>query len=198
MRADMRIARCRRRSIRLCEYDYRRDGAYFITICTHDRAPIFGSIVNASVRLSDSGKWARDCWWAIPRHFPQVFLDRFVIMPDHVHGIIVIRNHAPDVDPQIVIRNSPGTVGARHVVPLHAHTTVRRRFGEPIPGSLSTIVGTFKSAVTRHMKNNGMTERVWQRNYYEHVIRNDRDLWAIRRYIVTNPERWNESGPKRT
>src|SRR6266542_4906900 len=86
MRADMRIARCRRRSIRLCEYDYRRDGAYFITICTHDRAPIFGSIVNASVRLSDSGKWARDCWWAIPRHFPQVFLDRFVIMPDHVHG----------------------------------------------------------------------------------------------------------------
>ena len=198
MRAAMRIARCRRRSIRLSEYDYRRDGTYFVTICTHDRTPLFGSIANAYVRLSDSGRWARDCWRAIPRHFPQVSLDRFIVMPDHIHRIIVIQNHEPDVHPDITMGNGPAIVGARHVVPLHAHATNRRTFGQPIRGSLATIVGTFKSAVTRHMKNNGMTGRVWQRNYYEHVIRDDRDLWAIRRYIVTNPERWNESVPKRT
>ena len=193
----MRLARCRRRSIRLWEYDYRRDGAYFVTVCTHARTPLFGSIVNAHVRLSGPGMWARDCWYAIPRHFPQVSLDRFIVMPDHVHGIIVIRNHEPHADPEDVIGSVPDIVGARHVVPLHAHTTIRREFGRPIRGSLATIIGTFKSAVTRHWKNNGMTGRVWQRNYYEHVIRDDGDLYAIRRYIVTNPERWNEHGPKR-
>jgi len=194
----MRRARCRRRSIRLWEYDYRRDGAYFVTICTHARTPLFGSIVNAHVRLSDPGIWARDCWTAIPRHFPQVSLDRFIIMPDHVHGIIVIRNPGPHADRPITVGNGPDVVGARHVVPLHAPTNIRGTFGKPIPGSLATIVGTFKSAVTRQMKNHGMTDRVWQRNYYEHIIRDDGDLYAIRRYIVTNPERWNKPGPKRT
>ncbi|HEX9293346.1 MAG TPA: transposase [Gemmatimonadales bacterium] len=198
MRVDMRLARCRRRSVRLWEYDYRRDGAYFVTICTHARTPLFGSIVNAHVRLSDAGTWARDCWYAIPRHFPQVSLDRFVIMPDHVHGIIVIQNRDADSGPVGPMSNGTDNVGARHVVPLHTHDSVRRTFGRGIRGSLATIVGTFKSAVTRYMKDNGMTGRVWQRNYYEHVIRNDGDLYAIRRYIVTNPERWNKRSPKRT
>lgn len=165
-----RIGRYRRRSIRLWEYDYRRDGAYFVTICSHDRVPRFGSTINGHVVLSDIGRIVRECWDDIPNHFPYTCLDRFVVMPDHVHGILVIQRH----------RDEPIAPG-----------TPYRSFGESLPGSLATIIGAFKSTVTRRVRQAGMAERVWQRNYYEHVIRDDRALWAIRRYIVTNPTRWH-------
>ncbi|MEX2156928.1 MAG: transposase [Gemmatimonadales bacterium] len=199
MPADLRVARCRRRSIRLWEYDYRRDGAYFLTICTHSRKTLFGVVCNSRVRLTAAGNAVRECWQAIPDHFPRVSLDRFLIMPDHIHGILVIggESSAENGRVQPIADDQSGIVGARHAVPLHDPAarsacvpTVRPAFGRPIPGSLATIIGAFKSAVTRRLRATGLGSQVWQRNYYEHVIRNDDDLRAIRRYIVTNPMRW--------
>ena len=95
----------RRRSIRLRGYDYSRRGAYFVTICAQDRDCLFGEIVNDKMQLNDAGQYARKCWMDIPAHFPDAQLDEFIIMPNHVHGIIVIRdsvgtnNHSPDHSP---------------------------------------------------------------------------------------------------
>ena len=161
---DPHSHRWRRRSIRLSGYDYRSDGVYFVTICTYHRSPLLGSIVHGTVRLSDIGRVVRSCWMEIPKHFPQVILDRFVVMPDHVHGLIVIQS---------------GLLSA----PLAP------RFACAIRGSLATIVGAFKSSVTRMVIKAGGIRPVWQRNYYERVLRNDVALMSVRRYIDTNPQR---------
>ncbi len=123
------------------------------------------------MRPSDSGAAAAEYWAAIPAHFPNVELDAFVLMPNHLHGIIVIT-----------------PVGAQHAAPLQSeagHLNVK-------PGSLGAIVRSFKSATSKavHALPDGQATQIWQRNYYEHVIRNERELQAIRRYIELNPIRW--------
>jgi len=174
--------RHRRRSIRLRGYDYTQPGVYFITICTHQRAPLFGQVVDGEMVLNVYGEIVRTCWREIPDHFPHVELDAFVVMPNHIHGIIVIVDHV---------------VGATHASPLrHMHTS---RPSERVPprgpasGSLGAIVGSFKSAVTRRINALRGTPGapVWQRNYYEHIIRSERALDAIRQYIAENPARWH-------
>jgi REP element-mobilizing transposase RayT len=166
-----------RRSIRLRNYDYSQAGAYYVTICTRDRECLFGEIVDGEMRLNEMGQIITGCWDESPNHFPNVKLDAFVVMPNHVHGIIVI-----------VETSDSGSVGARHAVPL------QRSFGQPISGSLPTIIRSFKSAVTRRINEMRDTPGmpVWQRNYYEHVIRNNRELDRVRRYIAGNPARWTE------
>jgi REP-associated tyrosine transposase len=106
----------------------------------------------------------------IPKHFDTALVDEFIVMPNHVHGIVMIRD-----------------VGARHAVP------VSRRFGKPAAGSLAAIVGSFKSATTRRINELRQTPgiSVWQRNYYEHVVRGDDSLDRIREYITSNPARWD-------
>jgi putative transposase len=158
-----------RRSLRLKDFDYAQHGVYFITICTHRRQCLLGSAINGAVRLNRHGEIADMCWRAIPRHFPHVGLDEFVIMPNHIHGII--------------------TVGARHAVPLRSRI---ERFRKPVGGSIPTIVRSFKSAVTKRINEYHSTPGlpVWQRNYYEHVIRNEDTLDRIREYILNNPVRW--------
>jgi putative transposase len=164
-----------RRSIRLKGYDYTRSGAYFITIVTQNRACLFGAVVEGRMRLNPLGQIVQECWLAIPDHFPHALLDEFVIMPNHLHGIIVLQE----------MENS---VGARHVPRRR-----REEFGKPVPGSIPTIVRSFKSAATKHINEYRGTPGapVWQRNYYEHIIRNDRSLHRIREYIATNPLRWH-------
>jgi len=198
-----RVARLQRRSVRLLGYDYARPGVYFVTICTHTSAPLFGAIVNGGVQLSRSGRLARKCWLAIPAHFPGVCLDTFVVMPDHIHGIIVIGARAAsnevDAAPGDVrarpgdVGARPGDVGARHAVPLpNRDDRAAPAFGRPTAGSLPTIIGAFKSAVAKHVNAAGGDRiRVWQRNYYEYVVRNRAELRRIRWYIITNPVRWN-------
>lgn len=161
----------RRRSIRLQEYDYRQNGAYFITICTHNRVELFGTIAEQDIRLNDWGKIAEMCWQEIPEHFPRVELDEFVFMPNHLHGIIVLADN----------------VGARHVVPLQGE-----EFGKPTSGSVATIVRSFKAAVSKRIRKSSRLadERIWQRNYYEHVIRDEKSLNSIRQYIQANPANW--------
>ena len=172
-----------RRSIRLKGYDYSQAGAYFITLCTQDRACLFGKVVNGEMRLNDAGRMVLAEWNRLPERFPQVVLDAFVVMPNHVHGILVITDPAPTAGATLGATVG-ATVGATLVV-------------APTAPTVGNIIGAFKSRVTveyiRGVKTSGWPPfrgRLWQRNYYEHIIRNERALNAIRQYIIENPRRW--------
>jgi REP element-mobilizing transposase RayT len=156
-----------RRSIRIKGYDYSQPGAYFVTICARDRECLLGSVL----RLNEFGEIAQRCWEEIPGHFPSVELDAFVVMPNHIHAILVVLGR--------------GTA-------CRAPTT--EQFGRPIVGSIPTIVRTYKSAATRRINALRATAgvSVWQRNYYEHLIRTQRELQSIREYILGNPAHWSE------
>ena len=168
-----------RRSIRLKGYDYTQPGAYFITICTHGGKCLFGKIVNRDMILNDAGRTAEKCWQDIPKHFPYIELDEFIIMPNHIHGIIWVI----------------GDVGAKNISPL--------RNKQNRPGTSKTIGSVdrgFKIGVTKWMRQNTTIHNVWQRNYYEHIIRTDESLNHIRQYIMLNPSQWSEDieNPHRT
>jgi REP element-mobilizing transposase RayT len=159
-----------RRSIRLREFDYSQDGAYFITICTARRLCLFGDIQDGEVRLSPVGQVATLRWQDLPRHTLGLTLDVWVVTPNHLHGIIVL--------PGSPVTGVPGA----NLLP------------GPKPGSLEAAIGGFKSAVSREIAANHLSpvRPLWQRNYYERVIRNDQELDAIRRYIAENPLRWDD------
>lgn len=172
-----------RRSIRLRGYDYTNPGAYFITLVTDKRRLLFGRIVGGAVLLSGLGHIAEACWCAIPEHFPQVELDAFVVMPNHVHGILTLH------DREAVGSRHGVTLGARHAVPQQIAEL--ERFGKPVPGSLATIVRQYKGSVTRLIpRDPGDPAHVWQRNYYERIIRDDSEWKRIHLYIESNPARW--------
>jgi REP-associated tyrosine transposase len=166
-----------RRSIRLKEYDYSQEGAYFVTICTHKKMSIFENEHISAI--------VEKCWLDIPVHFPAVQLDEWVIMPNHMHGIIIINDKCKATKYYTnsvynVRRGDP--MGRPYIRPPG-----------PAPDSVGTIIGQFKSVVTKRInKLLGMPgARVWQRNYYEHVIRNEDDLNDIRQYILDNPVKWD-------
>jgi REP element-mobilizing transposase RayT len=168
-----------RRSIRWKGYDYAQPGAYFVTLCTHERACLFGEVVGGEVVLNHFGQIVWDEWFRTADLRPHVklFAEEFVVMPNHLHGIVWI------VD----------DVGAtQRVAPTDGHRGDGHPRG-PTPGSLGAVIGQFKSAVTRRINvlRDAPNAPVWQRNYYEHVIRTDRALNAIRRYIAENPLRWH-------
>lgn len=167
-----------RRSIRLPAYDYSRAGAYFVTICAYQCAALFGEVVADNIRLNDYGQIAAAVWADLPRHYPHVALDAGVIMPNHIHGIIVLKG---DDVVGAGLRPAP-TVGPAPTV-------------EPAPTTrqpLSEIVRAFKSFSARRINELRGTVGVpvWQRNYYERVIRHERELNAIRDYIARNPANW--------
>ena len=168
-----------RRSIRLSGYDYTQPGAYFVTICTFQRQCLFGDITADTMRSSALGEVVADAWRAIPGHDPHVDLDSFIVMPNHVHGILRIREY----------------VGAKHASPLHLGPRGTSR------GSLSAIVQAFKSAVSREAHRQGfVSERpLWQRGFHDRVIRDEAELERIRSYIEENPLRWalDEENPDR-
>lgn len=169
-----------RRSIRLQGYDYSQAGAYFVTICTQDRECLFGEVVTGQVHLSKIGRLVTDCWDAIPQHFSHVVSDEFVVMPNHIHGIIVIAEDA---------RVGVQYIEPLQIEPLHGKTG-HHAYQRVIPKSVGSIVRSYKAAVTRFANENERESIIWQRNYYEHVIRHERALNAIREYIRNNPLNW--------
>lgn len=160
----------RRRSIRLQTYDYATAGAYFLTICTKEHHNLFGQIIEGTMHLNDTGHIVHQCWQDIPLHFPHLQLDEHTIMPNHIHGIIFIADHG-------------GTA---------CRVPTKEQFGRPVSGSIPTIVRSFKSAVTKNVNKLCQSHRdtLWQRNYWEHVIRDDEKLNSIRGYIHNNPAQW--------
>ncbi len=157
----------RRRSIRLKGYDYSRVGAYFLTICTRNRESIFGDVIGGEMVLNDDGIIVADEWRKSGVMRNEIELDEWVVMPNHFHGILIVND---------------GRGTARRAPTLE-------RFGRPVSGSVPTIVRSFKSAVTKRINELNQTPgaKLWQRNYYEHVIRNDRELKHLREYIRNNP-----------
>jgi REP element-mobilizing transposase RayT len=170
-----------RRSIRLREYDYSSVGAYFVTVCANGRECLFGDIADDVMRVNDAGRMVYEWWLKLPERFPPVSLDEFVIMPNHFHGIIVFTNHTND------FQNQNQNQGDDKVRP----------FGT-IENSLGRVVQAFKSLTTvEYVKGvndlnwSPFSGRLWQRNYYERIIRNENEMSAIREYIRFNPSKWS-------
>ncbi|MDP2919272.1 MAG: transposase [Dehalococcoidia bacterium] len=161
-----------RRSIRLRNFDYTQAGAYFITICAYLRQNIFGSISYENMITSPVGNIIDECWREIPAHFPHAELAVFVVMPNHPHGIIIITHPA----------------GTQHAVSA-SHS---ESFGKPVASSLPTVIRSFKSATTKHLHASeyGAIHPIWQKGYYEHVIRTDNEFANVSEYIDTNPAQW--------
>ena len=203
-----------RHSIRMQGYDYTQNGCYFLTICSRNRECLFGEIQNAEMFLSNIGEKVNDCWQEIPNHFPQIVLHEYVIMPNHVHGIIEINNidaiesnigvvvgannYSPNDSPANSSINSPAnhlpTVGANdysptNYSPLRSSTNPASLSSRPNGTSrtVGSVVRGFKIGVTKQM---GFSP--WQRNYYEHVIRNDESYQNIVQYMAQNPLKWEE------
>ncbi|HUT15100.1 MAG TPA: transposase [Anaerolineae bacterium] len=207
-----------RRSIRMRGYDYTEPGAYFVTICTQNRECLFGDVVDSEMVLNDAGRLVQSVWDAIPDHYPGVDVDTFVIMPNHIHGIIELapvgarpracpgdrrgcrvdkgQPHDGDGQPRDDDgQPHDGDGQPQGVAPTErpgiAHSDALKRM------SLPDVVHRFKSLTTaryRHaVHQHGWPPfpgRVWQRNYYEHVIRSERALLCVREYTMNNPSRW--------
>ncbi len=154
-----------RRSVRLKGYDYAQAGAYFVTICVFRKRCVFGRVQHDVMNLNRFGFMARDCWLEIPQHYPTVELDEWQVMPNHMHGILVITDNTN--------ANQPA------------------KFGESKRGSLATIINRYKGAVTRQISEARQTKtKVWQDGFHDHIIHNERELDSIRRYIIENPLHW--------
>jgi REP element-mobilizing transposase RayT len=164
-----------RKSPRLQGYDYSQSGAYFVTICTHNRAHLFGEITEGAMMLNDAGAIAQERWLALPDHHPNVELDAFVVMPNHVHGIVILVGTGPALS--VATDNAGVVTDNAGVVP-----------------TLGTVIGSYKSGVTRRIREaqNDPDLRVWQSRYHDHIIRTETALNHIREYIMYNPARWRE------
>ncbi len=170
-----------RQSIRLRGYDYTQAGAYFVTIVAHERACLFGEIVDDVMHLNDLGHAVAEDWQQLAHRFPRAECDVSIVMPNHLHGIIVLagRGEASAGSSSIITG-----ISAADASPLRPTGTVA--------GSLGALIQNFKSTSTRRINALRQTPggRVWQRNYFEHIIRNERDLNRIREYIIYNPLKW--------
>ena len=212
----------KRRSIRIPEYDYTQQGAYFITICTHLKKHIFGEITSGNMKLSPMGEIAHYQWHQLPQRFNNIELDAFVIMPNHIHGILIInkpqypitrrgeagenkhgspaKNPKSPVYPEImfldcegspVLSNgdTPQVLKSKHNSP----TNYKQPHGT-IPGSIGAIIQNYKSLTTRkiNMLLRTKNKTIWQRNFYEHIIRDETDYERIVEYIENNPVSWSD------
>ena len=156
-----------RRSLRLKDYDYAQAGAYFVTLCTRKRICLLGDVLDGIMQRNETGQIVAEEWLAIPTHFPHATLDQFIVMPNHMHGIII--------------------VGAQFIAPKQGMDKQGAMNRAP---TLGKMVRAFKARSTRGIRCQTNAQFAWQRNYYEHVIRDENDLARIREYITNNPLQW--------
>ncbi len=214
-----------RRSIRLKGYDYTQQGAYFVTLVTQGRECLFGEIVNGEMRLNEFGAFVAACWKELPQHFRNADLDEFVMMPNHLQGIVVLmwdaygdgRGRGEALTDTSAYRVTSANVNASpqqsdpfashetsanaNASPLRASTAPERPHGTK-PRSLNAIVQNFKSVTSRKINQRRDTQGtiIWQRDYFERVIRNENELNKIREYILNNPAAWesDNENPRNT
>jgi REP element-mobilizing transposase RayT len=165
-----------RRSIRLKKYDYAWAGAYFVTVCIRKRECLLGDMADDKIWLNDAGRMVQVVWDELPAHYPGMETDAFVVMPNHVHGVIVLVGAGPRACPEF--DGQPQGVA-------------------PTILSLSDLLHRFKTMTTKRyadgVKQTGWKPfpgKLWQRNYYEHIIRNEKSLNSTREYIINNPAQW--------
>jgi len=172
---------------RLKNWDYGWNGAYFITICTQNRIHYFGEIENRDMQLSEIGKMAEKYWYEIPAHFPFVKLDAFVVMPNHIHGIIII-------DKTDDTTNTVNTVETPKLGVSTNNTNKTTTGGinpKWKPNTLGTIINQYKRICTIHARKIN-PDFAWQPRYYDHIIRNQKSFNKISEYIINNPINWKE------
>ena len=215
-------------SARLQSWDYGWQGAYFITLCTQNREHYFGEIENGTMQLSKIGVIANVLWYEIKNHAKNIELDEFIVMPNHIHGILILNEKNPDGDTTIDNDGDVGDVGdveTRHALSLQSpsqqspsqqspsqqspslqspsqqspskpldpskppETIGQKRFQNQGKNTISSIIGGYKSVVTKHAHRLGYDFQ-WQSRFYDHIIRNEKSYHTIRNYIVTNPQNW--------
>ena len=172
-----------RNSLRLNDFDYSQIGAYFVTICTKNRQCLFGKIQHGTMQSSPFGRVASAQWQQLPYRFPYLEFGEWVIMPNHIHGILVITGRGEasqdkrSCSPELLIEDAS---------PLRPNGTT--------PGSVGAIIQIYKSITSRKISTQAknLKRSVWQRNYFEHIIRNEREFLAISNYILTNPQNWEK------
>ncbi|MBU1822016.1 MAG: transposase [Bacteroidetes bacterium] len=162
-------------SARWQQWDYGWDAAYFITICTKDRKHHFGEITEGRMELSSTGILTDVFWHEIKNHAQHIGLGAFVVMPNHIHGILVLDGNALTLPPTPPINETPG----------------QRRFQNQGKNTISSIVGGYKSAVTKHA-NRMELEMSWQTRFHDHVIRDEPSFVRITEYIKNNPQNWKD------
>ena len=175
---------------RLKDYDYSSDGFYFVTICTYNQEEYFGEIKNCKMQLSKIGKIAKKFWLEIPDHNKNTKLDEFVVMPNHLHGIIVISDSYGNVagfDRRNVACNVPTNKNNKN----NYYSKI-----SPKPKSLGTIIRSYKSAITKTIKKELQIYFEWQQRFHDRVIRNNKELNKIRNYIINNPKNWERECSK--
>jgi len=179
-------------SIRLRGYDYSREGLYFLTICTHEKRCVLARVTGGRVELSGMGSAVRECWVGIPEHFPNTRLHAYVVMPNHLHGIVEICAGREATDRKFGGRTIlPAKLGRSSAAPLRSAVAA---------GSLGAIVRSFKAAATKrvHLALQ-WSGAFWQRNYYERIVRDGAEFAGATQYILENPERWewDQHNPER-
>jgi len=169
-------------SSRLKNWDYSADAHYFVTVCAKNQEHYFGEIINEKMELAKMGEIAQKCWQAIPDHFPFVVLDEYIVMPNHIHGILIIdKSKTADIYP----------VETQHFASLQKIPKPKwkpNRFG-PQSNNLASIIRGFKIGVKKFATINNISFQ-WQPRFYDHIIRNESSLNHIRQYIINNPENW--------
>lgn len=174
-----------RRSIRLKDYDYDQPGAYFITICSQNRECLFGNIIQNQLQLNQYGQIIEQVWNYLPDQFPHLDIDAAVIMPNHFHGIVIITDTCRDLVSKSLSKSLSRPQSKSD------HQLTERPFYEQ-KTKLGKIIAYFKYQTTKfiNQKRNSVGVKVWQSNYYEHIIRNEKTLAILQNYIIENPLRW--------
>ena len=183
-------------SARWQNWDYGSAGAYFVTICTKNRLHHFGKIVDHKMYLSHTGLLADVFWHEIKNHAPGVTLDEFVVMPNHIHGIVILNGNENENAGDGEQPNVPSNVETRHALslqqPQYPQPTIgRQRFQNQGKNTLSSIIGSYKSVVTRHA-NRLHLPHDWQARFHDHVIRNEEEFQKITHYIQNNVSNWDK------
>jgi len=168
-----------RKSIRLPEYDYSRNGHYFITVCACQKLPLFGDVVDGNMVLNEAGQIVFETWSWLSNQYEYVQLDEFVVMPNHFHGILIIDDLCRGGSRTALINNAETNLGDSRIAP-----TKRKSIGR--------LIGAFKTVSTKNINKlrSNVGTPVWQRNYYERIIRNESELASVREYIQNNPAQW--------
>jgi len=170
-----------RKQLRLKKYDYTQEGAYYVTACTRNRECLFGDVRDGKMELNEYGKIVKKEWYKTGEIRKNIELDEFTVMPNHIHGVIIVAEEY----------NNMGTCN----VPLRrAPQRNREKFGCSVSNSISTIIKLFKASTTKQINQTRNTSKkpIWQRGFYEHVVRDEEDLNRIREYVIYNPMKWEE------